>query len=281
MYPAAMFDGLIRHILAERIATLLPPRILRWLLAAVASAAILGAAALVVVGAWPLAVALVVLAGITGGAVFVLIPPRRGIVAGVVSHAGALRPAYVAPISRGKSLASVLVSAVIAAMFGALAFFVLADSPTVPYAGAAVFAGVLAFGMAIFAASGLAGAFGDQYVALVRDGVIVRVGLGSTFVPWSALRDVGIDEVEGYGRHRFVYLRVGPMSADSEGVVARIVRVVTALLWMQSPGRGEIRLRSNLLAVPDAVLASLLAHFYANPAARGRIGSAEALAALS
>lgn len=276
-----MFDALIRHFLAERIATLLPPRMLCWLLLAVAAVAILGAAALLVVGAWPLAIALVLLAGIVGGAVFVLTPPRRGIVVGVVSHAGAQRPAFVAPISRGKSLAGGLVTAVIAAMFGALSFLVLADSPTLPDVGAAVFLGILACAMAVFAASGLAGAFGDQYVALVRDGVIVRVGLGSTFVPWSALLDVGIDEVEGYGRHRFVCLRIGPVSADSEGVVARIVRVVTALLWMQSPGRREIRLRSNLLGVPDAVLAYLLAHFHANPAARGRIGSAEALAALS
>lgn len=281
-------NHLLQHTLAEVIGRLVPRGLLRWSFVALAMVAIGGAIASLVFGIPILALVLLVGAGLFGGAAYVISPAAKAIEARYIDHAGATRPAFVVRLSRGRSLVAGAISALVAIF---LAFLVVVTFGTemdfsspwnaIPselrwplVAGVVGIAALFAGAMAVI---GLANGLRGAHLAVLRDGIVLRSGLGSTFVPWSLVTHVGIDTVEAYGSHAFLVVRYDRGPGLRLGAMARLTEIVTALAWWRAPGRGQLRIQSSMLLARDRDVAVLLAFYLANPDSRGHIGSAEGL----
>lgn len=275
-----MLQALLTHLLADVIGSLVPIRTVRPASVVLGVAAGAGTIAAALSDLDALALILAAAMALFLGAALVLSRPARRVEVRLVQHAGSKRLAYVVDLSRRKALIG---GAITAAFTAVIVLLLAATYPLplrstssdfeLPWPVAAVALGGVAVGSALLAVISLADAIRGAYLAVIGEGVLLRTGLGSTFVPWQHVKEVALEEVEGYASHRFVAVQyTHDAAARTTGAVRAVTRVVG---WMRLAPRtpGTLRVRGNMLTAPEADVMALLHLMHTDPAARDRVAS--------
>lgn len=275
-----MLQALLTHLLADVIGGLVPIRIVRPASVVLGVAAGAGTIAAAVSDLDALALILAAAMVLFLGAALVLSRPARRIDVRLVQHAGSKRLAYVVDLSRRKAL----IGGAITAAFAAVVVLLLAATYPLPLRSsssdlelpwpiAAIVLGGVGAGSALLAVISLADAIRGAYLAVIGEGVLLRTGLGSTFVPWQHVEDVALEEAGGYAGHRFVAVRY---THEAAALTTGAIRVVTRVVgWMRLTPRTPrtLRIRGNMLTAPEADVMALLHLMHTDPAARDRVAS--------
>jgi len=279
---------LLQHALMEAIGRFVPLHVQRWAFVTLGVTALGGSIVSLVIGIPVLALVLLAGAALFGAAAYVTWPRAKAIEVGYAEHHGAQRPAFVVRVSRGRSLIGGIVCAACAAAFSVVVVASYGSDLDVgePWNAIpaelrwpllALIIGVVTVLSAGMAVVGLANGLRGARLAVMREGIAMRSGLGTTFVPWSLVTKVDIDTLEVYGKHSMVVVGYRDGPGLHEGVISRAAQQLMALSWMSLPARRAIRLQSTMLLARDRDVALLLAFFHANPDLRGLIGSSEGL----
>ena len=192
-----------------------------------------------------------------GGAAAVVAPSftrkgRDGTRTGVVEHRGARVPALVFPRSRAKmrlgfvGCSAIAVAGAIMLVLGARLVGIVT---VLLFGGVAVVGARNAF-------------FGEAFVALLPDGVLARGGGRSTFVPWDAIREVDMLDIQG--------TPMVSVSADPAAVETSTGRQLGMIV---SRGAGYPELSFSGLVAPEKTLRSAIEHYLHHPGERERIGT--------
>jgi hypothetical protein len=198
-----------------------------------------------------------------GGCTLVFLTPAfarsrgAGRRADVVAHRGARTPAVVFPLSRTKVRV-----AGIAAAFWAVAGGALVGMPSAPafYRLLGLALVVLFGGLAVL--TGVRELKGHGFVALVPDGVFSRTTLGNTFVPWEAVDEVGVMEMNDTP---LVFLRAtDPRAIEKPRWTGLFTRANRSMI--------DADVTYGALIASEHELVDAIGHYLEYPEERARIG---------
>ena len=207
-----------------------------------------------------------------GGVVYFLLPrftrpSREGVRLGTVKFRGTTRPAVVFPPSRGKRR----VALVGASAFTVVGILMAVSAKTLAEPGESA-SGVLILGVLCAATFGLMTIAGlaaeiasSSYVALLREGIVGGGPLGGSFIPWDAIAEVDIIEVEGTPL-------VAVVAADPMAIETSSVGLLLSRFGRMSTGSD---LAYAGLVAPLETLRDVIRHHLEHPDDRERIGTAD------